>query len=1244
MMLGGAVAISSDQQVVPPAAGICVQNTDGTCENAHVKPVRVRKDIVENHESDAKSGSQRSARTASSSTSSSTYLPLERELHEDTEREFPTECQLYMAQSSIPNAGIGIFTATDLTRNQFVGEGEMLIPLTDIMFNDFWLIDDVQWDTGLDPRLYFESHLPNSIYYPGFGAQINCHMGLNNVEHTLPKYDSANLHRSTDPGAGAFTNWHSMGNKVIRDVKAGEELFTNYGDSWFIQRHRILGDIPLSKDYPVADDIVQKLHKIAPSPSEPWQPYQDLLDTIRANLKPRTAAALPTNWYEISSAAKYGVARHFLGADQSYKSLDWLKEHGACVDHIYVKLSSIPQAGRGAFAKRKLLQGQIVSPAPVLQILRSQTLVYEPFENNPDDYDPDHPVGIQLLRNYAWGHPHSSMLFLPYSPNVNFINHAHKELANVKIRWSENPINRKDWFDLEPEKVVSKGFGLLMEFIALRDIEPHEEILVDYGDDWQNAWDRHVATWSPTQHSHEYTQVDLVEQEVIRTETEQKRAPYPPNIDTACYFAHTSDTEYEQIKGKQNHFVAEWNTVNYDCLRYCSILRRHNATDGTIHYSVKVRPSKTSSLPSDCWISQEETVFVKNVPSYAVQLVDKKLSRDQHLSNAFRHEIGLPTDMLPQKWLDTPQEYQKFTHDRFQRSPSKTKMERNLDEVDKRKAHGGSDQCKLYLAESSIPDSGIGIYTAVDLKEGELLGEGEIAVPLVNFSKPWMLPDEVFWNKDAVEDLLLFEGLGPTDSFIPGFGAQINCHMGLNNVEHSYAQIKSAGLSPSKDYGSGARSIWGNVTNIATRDIKAGEELFIDYGEHWFNYRKLGHIPMYEDFVVADDILGKITSNKLLGGEDYDNEIAQDVLDMIRNMESVRVRNALPKRIEDLREAQIVGTARFSIGGKESIRSQAWLEAHGSCIDNLYVASSSIQQAGLGAFSKRALKKDSVIAPAPLLHLPKSNLLYRQFAQERYQLLLNYCFGHPNSQVLLLPYSPVVNYINHGWQGRINAQIRWSSKNKKEWLDLPDDQILKKGFGLSMEFVALRDIEPNEEILIDYGEEWQEAWERHAQEWQPTAKASDYQSPSAFNSRKAEEIRTVKDEPYPFNIGTACYYVPYRFDRSEGKYDHEAKKLFFYHDWSDSQHGCLRPCNILDISFGQGDSFTVTAEMKNVPELAENCFIQEGQFHIISNVPDSAMMFVDKPFTRAPYLGDNIFRHYIGLPEGVFPNAWMNIE
>jgi len=33
--------------------------------------------------------------------------------------------------------------------------------------------------------------------------------------------------------------------------------------------------------------------------------------------------------------------------------------------------------------------------------------------------------------------------------------------------------------------------------------------------------------------------------------------------------------------------------------------------------------------------------------------------------------------------------------------------------------------------------------------------------------------------------------------------------------------------------------------------------------------------------------------------------------------------------------------------------------------------------------------------------------------------------------------------------------------------------------GLSFEYVALRDIEEGEEIFMDYGEEWEDAWEQH---------------------------------------------------------------------------------------------------------------------------------------------------------------------
>ena len=36
-----------------------------------------------------------------------------------------------------------------------------------------------------------------------------------------------------------------------------------------------------------------------------------------------------------------------------------------------------------------------------------------------------------------------------------------------------------------------------MEVIATRDIQPHEEVLMDYGAEWEEAWDEHVMNYQP---------------------------------------------------------------------------------------------------------------------------------------------------------------------------------------------------------------------------------------------------------------------------------------------------------------------------------------------------------------------------------------------------------------------------------------------------------------------------------------------------------------------------------------------------------------------------------------------------------------------------------------------------------------------------------------------------------------------------------------------------------------------------
>jgi hypothetical protein len=122
-----------------------------------------------------------------------------------------------------------------------------------------------------------------------------------------------------------------------------------------------------------------------------------------------------------------------------------------------------------------------------------------------------------------------------------------------------------------------------------------------------------------------------------------------------------------------------------------------------------------------------------------------------------------------------------------------------------------------------------------------------------------------------------------------------------------------------------------------------------------------------------------------------------------------------------------------------------WLKQHGICLDTLSVAPSTLPGVGRGSFSKRAVEKGQVIASTPVVHFDRSELEIVVQSTEveemlpsarkhgiKYtdkvtgkQLLLNYCFGHPDSNLLLLPFAPGVNSINHN-SGKVNAVIRWS--------------------------------------------------------------------------------------------------------------------------------------------------------------------------------------------------------------------------
>lgn len=69
-----------------------------------------------------------------------------------------------------------------------------------------------------------------TAFAPGLDAAINCNLALINVDKDLPKYNTAGLHRSKDPGAGAITPYQNCSTTVSAPIPAGGELFKNYGD------------------------------------------------------------------------------------------------------------------------------------------------------------------------------------------------------------------------------------------------------------------------------------------------------------------------------------------------------------------------------------------------------------------------------------------------------------------------------------------------------------------------------------------------------------------------------------------------------------------------------------------------------------------------------------------------------------------------------------------------------------------------------------------------------------------------------------------------------------------------------------------------------------------------------------------------------------------------------------------------------------------------------------------------------
>jgi hypothetical protein len=188
------------------------------------------------------------------------------------------------------------------------------------------------------------------------------------------------------------------------------------------------------------------------------------------------------------------------------------------------------------------------------------------------------------------------------------------------------------------------------------------------------------------------------------------------------------------------------------------------------------------------------------------------------------------------------------------------------------------------------------------------------------------------------------------------------------------------------------------------------------------------------------------------------------------------------------------------------------LESNGFCLSNVEVKPSSIPMAGEGLFAKKVFKKGEVVTISAIAVLSKMKI----YPSVRTSLLINYCISAKGSDALLLPigYGGMMNHGGkdanvimewHDWTQPLSATRIPSLIDKvKSFFDHalplykpPSDEQAESPLGgtrlnwtleslmenpfapLDIKYTAVRDIAIGEEILLDYGVEWEIAWQIH---------------------------------------------------------------------------------------------------------------------------------------------------------------------
>lgn len=574
------------------------------------------------------------------------------------------------------------------------------------MFDNYW------WGRGLPDHVVYEAALDSMDFQIGFGTMPDHHCVLDylHTKYPNPPYIDSMANRFHEPGAGAFSYNRGREFTLSHSLEAGSEIFLNYG--WCSPRDKAPGWTEHAygtEDFKQAAAIISRyefLNKkgngdvmFDPSgnlllPAGTGKLVQELVPNSKHELDGLLAAAAAASAGTSGSDYKEELIRQVALNSLNRRTPEWIKANGMCMDNLIARRSTLPFAGQGGFAQRTIRKGEMVAPAPLMQIIDKDALILY------DKKKKKKPTGKQLLLNYCFGHPETVMLLCP-NTNAVLINHCSVRTKdcgpkgpNAYVRWASGWDPASDMWRKMSLKQISKQStrGLSFEIIALRDISPGEEVFFDYGEEWERAWEKHIATWVPPLPPAQKRWITAEEAnadndapilEDLISGNPRKRADHP-YLFTGCQYWQTDMDKHKNFKQEYDwralsdrkilyyysdpgtqYAVKTSKNKNHRMYSHhrdhsywpCTVIRRDDTDDDDddldgYYYTVRIHaaPWAESEHHRPPWYENNVPRILTNYSRTQIHYFVKPYESDQHLPGVFRQPIGIPDDLLPSQW------------------------------------------------------------------------------------------------------------------------------------------------------------------------------------------------------------------------------------------------------------------------------------------------------------------------------------------------------------------------------------------------------------------------------------------------------------------------------------------------------------------------------------------------------------------------------------------------------------------